>query len=255
MDNSCKIVLFADGVVGLRVVEFILLRFPDDLAAIITTGSSSLVYSNIISINPSLQAIHFFSDLLEEPSVLEKLNSNQAQYFILAWWPYIIKKNIFSIPAKGTVNFHPSYLPYNRGKNYNFWTLIEDSKFGVTLHFVEESIDSGDILFQKEIPKTWEDTGETLYKKAQHVIVELFIESYDDLRTHHYVAKKQNVTEGTFHFAKELEAASTIHLDQTYTGREILNILRAKTFPPYPGAKFKDGLHTYEVLITIKQLS
>ena len=46
-----------------------------------------------------------------------------------------------------------------------YWAIIDGNKFGVTLHFINEKIDAGDILFQTEIPFNITDTGGTLYKK------------------------------------------------------------------------------------------
>lgn len=100
----------------------------------------------------------------------------QLDLIILAWWPYILKEALIKIPKIGCLNFHPSYLPYNRGKHPNFWSLVEDVPFGVSLHFVDTGIDSGSIAFQKIVPKSWEDTGKTLHEKGKREIVKLFQE-------------------------------------------------------------------------------
>lgn len=85
---------------------------------------------------------------------------------ILAWWSYVLKENLIRIPRIGCLNFYPSFLPYNRGKHYNFWTIVEGNPFGVSQHSVDQGIDTGDIAYQSRIAKTWEDTGEALYHKA-----------------------------------------------------------------------------------------
>lgn len=84
---------------------------------------------------------------------------------ILAWWPNIISPRLFALPKVGFVNTHPSYLPHNRGRNPNFWSIVEERPFGVSLHFVEQAVDAGRILAQRQIDYGWEDTGETIYKK------------------------------------------------------------------------------------------
>lgn len=75
------------------------------------------------------------------------------------------------------LNTHPSLLPYCRGKDPNFWAIVESVPFGVTLHHVNAAIDAGEIAFQKEIPVSWSDTGGTLYHKALTEMVELFAEA------------------------------------------------------------------------------
>lgn len=67
----------------------------------------------------------------------------------------LLKKNIFSIPKYGTINLHPSFLPAYRGPNPWFWTYYnQDSHGGVTLHYIDEGEDTGDIIYQEkyEIP-------------------------------------------------------------------------------------------------------
>ena len=56
-------------------------------------------------------------------SKLKDAHSNQViDYFLLLWWPKIISESIINISKKGAINLHPSYLPYCRGKDPNFWT-------------------------------------------------------------------------------------------------------------------------------------
>ena len=85
-------------------------------------------------------------------------------------------------------------------------------------------------------------------------MIDLFINSYEKIREGNYKRIKQNTSEGSFHFNKELHLASKIELDQMYSGKEILNLIRAKNFPPHPGAWFESDNEVYEVSITIKKL-
>jgi methionyl-tRNA formyltransferase len=67
----------------------------------------------------------------------------------------LLKENIFNIPQYGTINLHPSYLPYYRGPNPCFWTYYNmDLHPGVTVHYIDSGEDTGDIIFQDkyEIP-------------------------------------------------------------------------------------------------------
>ena len=112
------------------------------------------------------------------------------------------------------INTHPSFLPYNRGKNYNFWALVEQVPFGATLHFVDEGIDSGDIIAQTHIPYGWEDNGGTLYKKAKNAIVSLFKEEYPSIRTLKFPRSKQNLDKGSFHNSEEMGVLSLIDLEK-----------------------------------------
>lgn len=49
------------------------------------------------------------------------------------------------------LNLHISYLPWNRGANPNFWSFVENTKKGVTIHEIDEKLDKGKILLRKEL--------------------------------------------------------------------------------------------------------
>ncbi|MDD1708097.1 MAG: hypothetical protein LUQ33_02845, partial [Methanoregulaceae archaeon] len=185
--------LFADQRVGEQTLEFLATHHPEDLRFLVATGRDSPVYQAATKRGFPKDRI-FVEDDLYHPATIDRLRRYGVSYFILAWWPSILKEPLLSLPKIGVVNFHPSLLPSNRGKHYNFWTIVEDTPFGVTLHFAEESVDGGDIIFQKPIAKSWEDTGKTLYEKAQKAIVELFRETYPDIVRGNYMRRKQDTT-------------------------------------------------------------
>lgn len=158
------------------------------------------------------------------------------------------------LASKGFINTHPSLLPHNRGKHYNFWAIVEEVPFGVSLHFVETGIDCGDVIAQEKIYYGWEDTGGTLFHKAQAAICELFEKTYPLVRSGQYSRTAQNLEEGSFHWGKELEPASRIEIDNSYTGRQLLNLLRARTFEGKPACRFSDGGNEYEVRVQINKI-
>jgi len=247
---NTKITVFADGQVGLKILEFLIAYYYEFLNQVVVIDENSEIYEFLKKNNYT--NIITNKELYSEKS-LNSLKKSESDYFILAWWPNIIKKNIYELPKIGTINFHPSYLPYNRGKHYNFWTIVEDTPFGVTLHFVDDKIDGGDIIFQKVIDKTWEDTGKTLYDKAKLAMVELFVDSFPKILNNDYKRRKQNLEINTYHFAKDLDKVCTLYLEKEYVLKNVLNILRARTFEGHPACFFYDNNKKYEVRIDIKE--
>jgi methionyl-tRNA formyltransferase len=246
MRDDKTIVIFADGHVGKEVVAFVLEKHPSDLRCVVTVEDNEIAALARENDCPVIAAAQLTPDNTKE------LLGN-ARYIFLAWWPKLIPKHVINAASVGVVNFHPSLLPYNRGKHYNFWTLVEDTPFGVSLHFVDEGIDSGDILFQAPISKTWEDTGGTLFYKAREAILSLFKLKYLDIVEGRYIPTQQDLGRSRLHYAKELDKASEIQLDKTYTGRELLNLLRARTFEGMPACYFWDHNKKYEVRISITE--
>ena len=108
----------------------------------------------------------------------EYLSNLEFDLGILAWWPRIISSKIISQPKYGFVNTHNSFLPNNRGKHPYFWAMVEERDYGVTLHWVDEGIDTGDIIAQKQIKFDWEDNAETIYNRSLEEMIQLFCNSY-----------------------------------------------------------------------------
>jgi methionyl-tRNA formyltransferase len=196
-----------------------------------------------------------FQDRLADPGFIAKLIEMNFERGILAWWPEILRGEILSLPKKGWINFHPSFLPYNRGKHPNFWCLVEGTPCGVSLHLVTARVDGGDLLAQRRIQVSWEDTGETIYNRCREEIVALFDENIEDILSDRLTPLPQDETKSTFHFAREITAASTIDLDRLYRARDLLNLVRAKMFRPHAAARFVDGEQTYEIELRIRRIA
>ncbi|HEX5000803.1 MAG TPA: formyltransferase family protein [Terriglobia bacterium] len=246
--------LFASGKVGLEIAGFLRQSSESIVCLALDARGDALTNKAIADASGVPPDRIFHSDTLYQPERLAELQALSPDLFVLSWWPYIVKKDLIDIPRIGCLNFHPSLLPYNRGKHYNFWTLVEDTPFGVTIHFVNDGVDSGDIAFQARIDKSWEDTGETLYYKAQEEIVRLFKESFPIIQSGRIPRAPQDASQGSFHLGRELDSASQIDLEKRYSARDLLNLLRARTFPPHPAAWFIDGNEKYEVRVSIRRI-
>lgn len=238
------IVLFADGWVGKKILKFLIQKYFSDLILIVTIRKNE-IYNLAKKYDLKVKCYNDFEDFF---------NTLSFDYGVLAWWPQIINESIISKAKKGFINTHPSLLPNNRGKHYNFWAIVEELPFGVSIHMVEKNIDSGPIISQKKIDYTWVDDGESLYKKAQNEMIKLFKKFYSDFREGNFKLRNQDLSKGSFHNSSELINASKIELDKKYFGREILNILRAKTFKGYQGSWFEDNGEKYEIKIKIKKI-
>lgn len=81
------------------------------------------------------------------------------------------------------INLHIGYLPYNRGADPNLWSFLEDTPKGVTIHYLDGNIDTGDIIAREEVPYDIEnDTLRTTYKRLSDAIEALFCRLWPDIR-------------------------------------------------------------------------
>jgi len=94
----------------------------------------------------------------------------------------ILKKELLEIPKIGIINRHNALLPKNRGRLSSFWVLFNQEKeTGVSIHFVEEGIDSGDIIVQKKYKVSAKDNFNTLVKKNYEIAPKAMLEASDKL--------------------------------------------------------------------------
>lgn len=115
----------------------------------------------------------------------------------------IIRQDIIDYFAGKLINMHISFLPWNRGSDPNLWSYIEDSPKGVTIHRVDASIDTGDILLQQWVSIDMEtDTLRTSYEKLSQIVEDLFISNIDKLLYSNIIPQKQS-GRGSFHLAKD----------------------------------------------------
>lgn len=241
-----RCIIFAHGPVGQQVVRHIAEAYRDDIGVVVTVGENDVWDTARREKLPC----RVFED---SPGFVQFLRDLDPEWGILAWWPKIVKPHIRKVPKHGFLNTHPSLLPYNRGKHPNFWSIVEGVPFGVTLHLIDDGIDTGDIVAQRVIPYGWCDTGESLYAKGLAYMIELFKETYPKLRAGNIEPKKQDGTLATFHRGAELDGASRVDLNATYTARQLLDLIRARTFHGHPACWFEECGDTYEVTVTIKK--
>lgn len=138
----------------------------------------------------------------------EKIDAELASnydYLVSYGYRHILKRDVLSLFNSDSVcrgvNLHISYLPYNRGADPNFWSFIESSPKGVTIHCLDEGIDTGDILAQELVPVHPEDTLRSSYERLQFAMQRLFIQTWPAIERGAPLRIPQG--DGTHHFAKD----------------------------------------------------
>ena len=126
------------------------------------------------------------------------------EFMISYSYRHILKKNILDMFENKAINLHIAYLPWNRGADPNFWSFIDGTPKGVTIQFLDEGIDSGDIIAQKEVTFTKNETLKTSYEKLQLALQDLFKRHWVSIRNGDCPRKSPKVA-GTFHLKKDKE--------------------------------------------------
>ena len=111
-------------------------------------------------------------DFITHPNVnstefLDCMRGYRCDLFVSMSFNQIFRSELINLPAQKTINCHAGKLPFYRGRNILNWALINDEKeFGITVHYVNEGIDTGDIIIQRCYPITDKDNYATLLNRA-----------------------------------------------------------------------------------------
>jgi len=149
------------------------------------------------------------------------------------------------------VNIHTGYLPFNRGAYPNIWPILDKSPAGATIHWMDAGLDTGPIIDQKEVSVEPWDTAFSLYRKLEDVAFDLFTICWDRIADGSVTSIDQLVN-GEPHRTKELKDV-TLDLNESRSVREVLAILRARTFPPY-GLVFEEDDKKWIVRVEMEQI-
>ena len=126
-------------------------------------------------------------------------------YLVSYGYRFILTEDILNAFPERAINLHISYLPWNRGAHPNFWSILEQTISGVTIHRLDLGIDTGDILLQERVEfDLANETLRTSYDCLHKTIQRIFCENWSKIRDGKLKASPQ-VGVGSFHAAKEFE--------------------------------------------------
>lgn len=137
---------------------------------------------------------------------LHMLQALKPSFVVSFNYRYLIPGEVIEYMKGRIINLHTSYLPYNRGSCPNFFSFLDNTPKGVTIHRMDAGLDTGDILCQRELHFDEEkESFSTTYDRLMAEIKELFRENWNSIKEGKTAPQKQQ-GEGTYHRLKELEA-------------------------------------------------
>lgn len=111
-----------------------------------------------------------FEKSLKEPEFLQKVKEKNADIAIVSSFNKKLPKELLSLTKMGFINSHPSKLPLYRGGNPYFYPIFNNDKTSaITLHFMDEDFDTGDIIYQQEFPLLANETMGTLFNRTNYL--------------------------------------------------------------------------------------
>jgi methionyl-tRNA formyltransferase len=146
-------------------------------------------------------------------------------------FPYIVPAELLALARVGWLNLHPAYLPWNRGWHTASWALLGETPLGATLHFMDDGIDTGDIVHQLRLEIGPGDTADSLYPRLERLEFDVFRQAWPVIRAGTYQRTAQPPDEGSHHARDDLATSGVqkIDPDEQVAAGELLRKLQALT--------------------------
>lgn len=136
---------------------------------------------------------------------LNYLKDNQINFIVCDRAQFLIKKEIIDYLPKKIINLHPSFLPWGRGYYPNYWSIKNSFPHGVTIHFIDEGIDSGDIIAQTKCGYSEDETLRETFNRLRKLMVDLFRSCWPEIKLGRMAGLRQNLKEGNIFFKKDFD--------------------------------------------------
>ena len=232
MDKDLNIVFFGEDAFS-NVVLKSLINAGHHVKMVITPYYDNLIYKRLeLTCEQSNVQFESCKKINSEETCILVKNAN-PDLCVISHFERIIKQPLLGIPKMGFINLHPSLLPNHRGLAPQHWPIIEgDKEAGITIHYVDEGTDTGNIILQKRFPLHGNEYVNDLQKIWMKYYQSVMVEAIDRI-----IAGKPTISQegmvGSYHGRLKDEECQ---IDIDGTARKAYNIVRGVGMP-YHGAQ------------------
>lgn len=170
------------------------------------------------------------------------------------WNKYILKRETLNATTHGWVNTHPSLLPHGRGSDPYYWAIAHNEPFGVTLHWMDEGVDTGPIIVQEIVPVYEMDTCKTLRDRAVQKMSALCEKHIVDICKFPAAWSAHSKPQTDNRPARRREEMIARRASWNTPYRLVLRELRAATSDANPFQIIREGDKTFKVTLTVEEV-
>lgn len=196
------------------------------------------------------------SNVNELTDVKDNIISLQPDIAVIADYGMLIPQEIFEIPKFKTVNIHFSQLPQYRGASPVQYTILRGEKSAwITIQMLEQKLDTGDILWQKEVPLDGNETTEILYQKLFEIAADHLLEVLEDYTLRKLKPVEQNEKYATYtrRLTRDDGYIPFSVLKSALQGLEITNSKLTKNEWPRNSVQFESLVNCKSIAIAIER--
>lgn len=242
--KKLKIGFFGDGVWAHNSLRMLLSDKASEVMFVCIRFASPDLQLKSIAESGNIPVIS--SENINSFEFLSLLKKFECDIYVSMSFNQIFTESLFKAPPLGAINCHAGKLPFYRGRNVLNWALINDEKsFGITVHYIDSGIDTGDIISQAAYPINDSDTYKTLLEVAHKECAVVLMEALDKIRLANFSPIKQDQIH-PLGFYCSMRKLGDERINWRLSSREIFNFIRAISSP---GPNARTTLREAEVQI------
>jgi methionyl-tRNA formyltransferase len=228
-----RILFFGGHDLGKITLEYLLEQDKNVVAAVMTETDNEWSHG-LEEVTDKYNLKLFEEKNINDNQFVEKVkNELKPDLIISVNFDQIFKKEIINIPEKGCINSHASLLPKYRGRAPLNWAILKGEKeTGVTVHYINQGIDTGKIILQKKIEIKKTDYIADILDKVKEKYPEMINKAVELIENDEVKPVKQKKENGSY-YGKRTPADGLIDWEQS--ANYVYNLIRAVSHP-YPGA-------------------
>jgi UDP-4-amino-4-deoxy-L-arabinose formyltransferase/UDP-glucuronic acid dehydrogenase (UDP-4-keto-hexauronic acid decarboxylating) len=230
-----KCVVLAYSNIGCEGIEA-LLKNGYEISAVFThkdNPNENIWFRSVAEIAAANNIPVFAPEDINHPMWAHKIKEMAPDFIFSFYYRNMVKKDILDIPKNGCLNLHGSLLPAYRGRCPINWVLVNgETETGVTLHYMTEKPDDGDIVAQSKIEISKDDDAGSLHAKCAEAAAALLESVLPEIKGGSAKKTPQDSSKASYFGGRKPEDGE---IDWNTSSAEIRNLVRAVT-RPFPGA-------------------
>lgn len=243
--DGFKVAVFAYHDVGYECLKA-LIESKEDVVAVVThedDPKEEVWFRSVAELAREHHLPVYAPSKTNAPDFIDLIRKLSPDLILSFYYRRLLSRELLAIPRVGGINLHGSLLPKYRGRSPVNWVLVNGEKeTGVTLHYMVEKADAGDIIAQRAVPIDIEDTALSLFQKMTAAAARLFKETYPLIKAGTAPRIPQDSRLATIFGGRKPEDGKILW---EWPAVAIYNLIRAVTHP-YPGAfTFYNGRKLY----------